>query len=81
LTLTLLTVSGCATDSPAPINSIPPVRDTFCSIYVPVYTSARDTEETKRQVDKNNAVWLEKCAPAQPAPQPTPAPGRTTLDD
>lgn len=30
----------------------------YCLSYQPVYTSPRDTEETRLQVDGNNAVWL-----------------------
>ena len=59
--LILLTVTGCAHASLAPIKPVERVADTFCSMYIPVYTSAKDTEETRSQVDKNNAVWLEKC--------------------
>ncbi len=71
MTLTLLTVTGCVTSSLVPTNPVPPV-DGFCLSYVPVYSSVRDTEETKRQIDKNNAVWLERCP--QPAPAAGPAP-------
>src|SRR3546814_4540443 len=44
----LLTVTSCATNSPA---------SDFCLIYRPVYTSAQDTEETRLQVDENNAAF------------------------
>ena len=57
----LLIVSGCETASPVPIKPVPLLVDTFCASYVPVYTAKSDTEETKKQVDKNNAVWLERC--------------------
>lgn len=33
----------------------------FCLLYEPVYTSVNDTEETIKQVVKNNAIWLEFC--------------------
>lgn len=33
----------------------------FCMIYEPVYISPEDSEETLKQVDKNNAAWLEMC--------------------
>ena len=51
LTLTMLT--ACATGSPG--------SSGFCDIYEPVYTSPEDTEETLRQVTRNNAAWLELC--------------------
>jgi hypothetical protein len=38
-------------------------RDSFCAVYEPVYTAAEDTELTRAAVDRNNAVWLEKCSP------------------
>lgn len=44
-------LSACAGDS----------RAEFCQLYRPVYTHADDTEETRRQADVNNAVWLELC--------------------
>ena len=51
LLVTVVLLSGCATGS----------RGSFCDIYEPVYTIKSDSEKTKKQVDKNNAVWLEKC--------------------
>ncbi len=55
-------LSGCVTDSPeTDVVSVPRIVDTYCSSYIPVYTSRQDTEETKAQVDKNNAVYLERC--------------------
>jgi hypothetical protein len=51
LSLTLSIVSGCATSLPG----------NFCDLYEPVYTSPQDTEETKLQVDINNAEWLATC--------------------
>jgi hypothetical protein len=47
----LLMQSGCASVS----------RASFCDIYRPVYMSRLDTEATKKQIDQNNAVWLELC--------------------
>jgi uncharacterized protein YceK len=44
-------VSGCTT-----------VVDTYCANYVPVaYSASRDTPETVRQVQENNAVWKKLC--------------------
>ncbi len=51
LTAILLLQSGCATGS----------RASFCEIYQPVYMAREDTEATKKQIDKNNAVWLALC--------------------
>lgn len=51
LTAILLSVSACGTGS----------RGNFCELYHPVYTTQADTEETKRQADGNNAVWLKLC--------------------
>ncbi len=48
----LMLQSGCASG----------LRGSFCDIYHPVYTAPKDTAETKRQVDGNNAVWLALCA-------------------
>lgn len=75
MTLILSTASGCGIGSreiepPAPIKPITRIVDTYCSTYVPVYTSRSDTEETKRQVDKNNAVWLERCDEKWNEPKP-----------
>lgn len=60
-TLILSLLASCATVSPETIKPITRVVDTFCATYAPVYTSRRDTEETKKQVDKNNAVYLVRC--------------------
>jgi len=36
--------------------------DTFCTSYIPVnYSAAKDTPETVRQVQENNAVWRSLC--------------------
>ena len=59
--LTLSTLSGCKTVSPDPIKPITRIIDTYCSSYTPVYTSAKDTQKTRDDVNKNNAVWLERC--------------------
>jgi len=48
----LILESGCA--KLLPVNS-------FCEIYQPVYMSEEDTADTKKQIDNNNAVWLELC--------------------
>lgn len=45
-------VSGCA----------PAVVDTYCTNYTPVsYSASKDTPETVRQVQENNAVWVALC--------------------
>lgn len=47
-----LAVSACV---PKPV-------DTFCLNYKPVhYSASQDSEETKRQIKENNAVWKELC--------------------
>jgi hypothetical protein len=51
LTATLLLQSGCATGS----------RADFCELYQPVYMARGDTEATKKQINKNNAVWVALC--------------------
>ena len=43
--------SACAHVSPA----------SFCAVYLPVYTSENDTEETRQQADSNNAIWWLLC--------------------
>lgn len=44
--------SGCA----------PTVVDTYCTSYTPVaYSATKDTPETVRQVQENNAVWKRLC--------------------
>jgi hypothetical protein len=40
------------------------VTGSFCLLYKPITTSTQDTEETKVQVDANNAVWLGMCRDA-----------------
>jgi len=50
----LILPSACASVSPA----------SFCALYIPVYTAEADTEETRRQADANNAVWLMLCSRA-----------------
>lgn len=45
-------VSGCA----------PAVVDTYCTNYTPVaYSATKDTPETVRQIQENNAVWKRLC--------------------
>ncbi len=45
-------VSGCA----------PRLTDTYCANYVPVaYSASKDTPETIRQIQENNAVWQALC--------------------
>ena len=51
LSLIIVLQSGCAKSSHA----------SFCDIYNPVYMSVDDSEETKNQIDANNAVWLDLC--------------------
>lgn len=45
-------VSACA----------PTVVDTYCTSYTPVaYSATKDTPETVRQIQENNAVWRRLC--------------------
>jgi hypothetical protein len=49
------TAGALASCTPRPV-------DTFCTSYIPVnYSAARDTPETVRQVQENNAVWRSLC--------------------
>lgn len=51
LTAIALAVSACAQ-----------TVDTFCLNYTPiVYSASQDSEETKRQVKEQNAVWSKLC--------------------
>ena len=50
--LILVLQSGCARVS----------GGEYCLLYLPVYASTKDTEETRRQIDMNNVVWQELCA-------------------
>ena len=60
LILILIMLTACETASPE-IRTI----DTFCLLYDPVSTTAGErailTEETALMIDRNNAVWLERC--------------------
>ncbi len=53
--LILTTLASCAGALPEKTDTL---RD-FCLVYEPVYTSPADSEETRRQVDRNNAAWIE----------------------
>lgn len=53
--LVVSTLSGCAKSTQGAKNS-------FCLIYEPIYMSVHDTEETKRQIDLNNAAFEELCS-------------------
>ena len=48
---TCLLLIGCAGAS----------KGDFCLLYQPVYTSDDDSEYTLKQIDMNNALWLEMC--------------------
>lgn len=44
------------------VSCAPQTIDTFCLKYQPVtYSAAGDTEDTKRQIKANNAVWVSDC--------------------
>ena len=60
LTMLLATVAllnGCASASP--------VSD-YCMIYEPIYSSMEDTEETYRQINRENAKYLAVCEGLKP---------------
>jgi len=60
LTMLLTTVAllnGCESASP--------VSD-YCMIYEPIYSSMEDTEETYRQVNRENAKYLAVCEGLKP---------------
>lgn len=67
LTLTPLIASGCVGGSRVKTPSA--VTATFCAVYRPIYVSEKDTEETKRQVDLNNVIWMERCDDAAGKPR------------
>ena len=50
--ITVISLGGCVNGSRA---------NSYCDIYDPIYISPNDTEETKKQVDGNNIVWVELC--------------------
>lgn len=50
-----VTIGALVSCAPVPV-------DTFCTSYIPVtYSASRDTPETVRQVQENNAVWKKLC--------------------
>jgi hypothetical protein len=56
-----LCATACAMMLLMPAACAPASRGDFCTLYLPVYTAAEDSAETRRQADANNAVWLEIC--------------------
>lgn len=63
--LILNTLAGCAT----PLPESPPAAPSFCALYRPVYHSPADTEETRAQIDVNNATCVELCPKLCPLPE------------
>ena len=53
LIIVLVSVSSCGRGS---------LGGNYCDIYLPIYMADEDTEETKKQIDNNNIVWLELCS-------------------
>lgn len=45
-------LSGCANGSS--VNS-------YCLLYEPIYHGEDDSEDTRGQIDRQNAIWLEVC--------------------
>ena len=54
---TVALLSGCASASS--------VSD-YCVVYEPIYSSMEDTEETARQIDRENAKYLAVCEGLKP---------------
>lgn len=52
LFLILALLSGCET--------VLPVSD-YCVLYEPIYHGPEDSEDTRGQIDRQNAIWLEIC--------------------
>ena len=55
LVILVLMLAGCTTIKTY-TGSAP-----FCTVYSPIYWSAKDTRKTKEQVDANNRVWKKMC--------------------
>lgn len=53
-----LFIMECQQVPTAPVDAV-----TFCQAYQPIYWSAADTRETKRQADRMNRVWKRICSP------------------
>jgi len=49
----LITLQGCKAAS----------SGDFCTLYKSVYTAKADTQQTRDDVNGNNAVWLALCQP------------------
>jgi hypothetical protein len=52
LSLIVTLLSGCANGSA--VNS-------YCLLYEPIYHGEEDSEDTRGQIDRQNAIWLEVC--------------------
>lgn len=52
LSLIAILLSGCANGSA--VNS-------YCLLYEPIYHGEEDSEDTRGQIDRQNAIWLEVC--------------------
>lgn len=57
LLTTVVLLSGCVSASP--------VSD-YCTIYEPIYSSMEDTEETVRQINRENVKFLAVCEGLKP---------------
>ena len=57
LLVTVISLSGCKTVSPA---------SDYCTIYEPIYSSMEDTEETVRQINRENVKFLAVCEGLKP---------------
>lgn len=66
-----LTLVGCATltnsNGPTKVSPKPePVQSSYCLVAKPIYWSAKDTDDTIRQIKEHNAVWKELCGDKKP---------------
>ena len=52
LSLIVTLLSGCANGSSV---------NNFCLLYEPIYHGDEDSEDTRGQIDRQNAIWLEVC--------------------
>lgn len=59
--LIVLTTTSCAWMTGSVETSAPPPAARFCETYEPILWSQQDTDETIRQVKRENAKWKAIC--------------------
>lgn len=57
----MLTLSACAKTMGSAVTEPTVGADTFCRVAKPITWSARDTDETIREVKSHNEVWKRLC--------------------